>query len=128
VRTGSAVLSFEGCCHAIRSVHHVAVLLPYLGEIVQAHWTGDVVLVWRIGLARRIPALVLAFVLASGILLRIIFNLCVLSVQRVMWSSHSMYLSGDGAIAVDWRGVDSGGVGTRGSQMVRGVGGPSSFH
>lgn len=48
-------------------------------------------------------------------------SICGVLVPRVVCSSNNIYLSGNGAVTIDWRGVDGGGVGTRGSQVVRGV-------
>jgi hypothetical protein len=73
VRTGSAVTSLEGC-NAIRYIHSEDVFLSYLDVAFLAHWAGNVVHDWRLGLAGLVVALELG--LTGGVFLRIVFDLC----------------------------------------------------
>lgn len=91
----------------------------YLDLAPQAHRTDNVV--------QGRPKIALIF--ARLVHLRIVLNLQYKSATGVQTLSAALYLCCAGAIAVDGRGVNSGGIGTRGRlQMVRGIRGPGGFH
>jgi hypothetical protein len=74
-------------------------LLPYLGVIVRARRTDNVVRVGRHDVDRTILAR--AFALAGGVFLRLVLKLRV-SVPQVGLFCDSIHLGRDSTVAVDW--------------------------